>query len=996
MARIPADSWKPMRSLPSGVHRQATEVEIVYEGEPLRAVQGESLAAALVAAGRLDQRGGRSGAAHGHFCGMGACFECLVHIDGVPGQRACMVPVRNGMVVGRQAYLSTPHADGTWAALAEPPAAGLGIVGVDVLVVGAGPAGLEAALAARRAGAGVTIVDERAAPGGQYYKQLAAAYHTASGKAPDRQMESGRTLIAAAQAEGIALRTETTVWGAFREAENELLIGIERRGEASLMRPRSLIIATGATEAPYPVPGWTLPGVMTTGGLQTLLRSYRTAPPGPIVVAGNGPLNLQVAAELVKAGAQVAAVVESGRPFAPRRLPAGAAAFLTMPSLMLQGLGYLATLRRAGVPILYNHAVAGIEGETAVRGVRVAAVGADGRLAATSRLIAAVSVGLGYGFLPQAEISRQLGIEHDWDAAGLGYVRARRDADGRTSLPGVFVAGEAGGIGGAQIAMAQGALAGMAAARHCGYLTNAPAAGPWHRQLSRHRSFQRRLWAAFSSPLVPLAGVTPDTVLCRCEDVTVGEVTACLSQTGADLGAVKRQTRAGMGRCQGRYCAASLRHLLAGSAAGSPLDLPAPQLPIKPVPLAAIAVEKPEWGGHRQAPSFPVPERHGTARGPLASQVTIIGAGIAGVSTALFLARNGMDVTVLDAGTPNGQASGGNAGSIHVQLASFDFGRKAQAGGGPAAHALPLQLAATRMWEALAAELATEMEFVLTGGLMVAETQEQLRFLERKTQLERAYGIEVHVVGQAEARRLVPGISADVLGGAWCPDEGKINPMLATPALIAAAQRAGARFLAGEAVRAIERSGGDWLVTTARGTIRAPYVVNAAGPWARSVGRLVGLELPVEGVPFQMIATEPAAAMVDVLLSHADRHLTLKQVANGNIVIGGGWPAGQSRPYRHPRALRDSREGNLWVAQKVLPALRGLRMLRSWGAMNVNIDGAPILGEAPGLPGFFNAVAATGYTMGPRIGQITADLICKGSADIDLQPFSVQRFRDEA
>lgn len=985
-----------MRSLPSGVYRQADEVEIVFEGGPLRAVQGESLAAALIAAGRLDQRGGRKGAAHGHFCGMGACFECLVRIDGVPGQRACMVPVRRGMVVGRQSYLSTPLDNGKWSPLADIPRANLDTIAVDVLVVGAGPAGLEAARAARRAGANVAIVDERAAPGGQYYKQLAAAYRTADGTAPDMQMEGGRVLIAAARAEGIALHTETTVWGAFREEDDELLIGIERRGKAGLVRPRSLIIATGATESPYPVPGWTLPGVMTTGGLQTLLRSYRAAPPGPIVVAGNGPLNLQVAAELVQAGAQLAAVIESGRPFSPHSLPAGVAAFLAMPKLMLQGVGYLATLRRAGVPVLYNHAVAGIVGDTAVTGVHVAAIGADGRFSGAPRPIAAASVGLGYGFLPQAELSRQLGVEHDWDTAGLGYVRARRDADGGTGIPGVFVAGEAGGIGGAQLAMAQGALAGTAAARHCGYQAHDPAAGAWRRHFFRHQSFQRRLWAAFSSPLAPLAGVTPETVICRCEDVTAGEITACLDETGPDLGAVKRQTRAGMGRCQGRYCAASLRHLLAGNAAGSPFDLPAPQIPIKPVPLAAIAVEKPEWGGHRQAASFMVPERNGAARGPLTSQVAIIGAGIAGVSTALFLARSGVDVIVLDAGTPNGQASGGNAGSIHVQLASFDFGRKAQAGGGPAAHALPLQQAATRMWEALAAELPAEMEFARTGGLMVAETAEQLRFLERKTQLERSYGIEVHVVDRVEAQRLVPGISADVQGGAWCPDEGKINPMLATPALIAAAKKAGARFLAGEAVRAIERSNGEWVVTTARGTVTAPYVVNAAGPWARSVGRLVGLDLPVEGVPFQMIVTEPAAPMVDVLLSHADRHLTLKQVANGNIVIGGGWPAGQSRPCQHPRALRESLEGNLWVAQKVLPALRGLRMLRSWGAMNVNIDGAPILGEAPGLPGFFNAVASTGYTMGPRIGQITADLICKGSADMDLEPFALRRFMDQA
>jgi glycine/D-amino acid oxidase-like deaminating enzyme len=391
-----------------------------------------------------------------------------------------------------------------------------------------------------------------------------------------------------------------------------------------------------------------------------------------------------------------------------------------------------------------------------------------------------------------------------------------------------------------------------------------------------------------------------------------------------------------------------------------------------------------------------VPEREAAARGPLTTRVAIVGAGIAGVSTALFLARSGVEVTVLDAGTPNGQASGGNAGSIHVQLASFDFGRKAQAGGGPAARTLPLQQAAAQLWERLAEELPAELEFARTGGLMVAETDEQLRFLERKSQLERSYGIEVHVVGRAEVRRLVPGLLDEVLGGAWCPEEGKINPMLATPALIAAAEKAGARFLAGEPVRAIERRGGGWLVTTARGTVGAACVVNAAGPWARAVGRLVGLDLPVEGVPFQMIVTEPAEPMVDVLLSHADRHLTLKQVANGNIVIGGGWPAGQSRPHQHPRALRESLEGNLWVAQTVLPALRGLRVLRSWGAMNVNIDGAPILGEAPGLPGFFNAVASTGYTMGPRIGQITADLICRGGADMDLEPFSLRRFTEQA
>ncbi len=171
--------------------------------------------------------------------------------------------------------------------------------------------------------------------------------------------------------------------------------------------------------------------------------------------------------------------------------------------------------------------------------------------------------------------------------------------------------------------------------------------------------------------------------------------------------------------------------------------------------------------------------------------------------------------------------------------------------------------------------------------------------------------------------------------------------------------------------------------------------MNAAGAWAGAIGKLAGVHVPVHAAPLQMIVTEAADPIVDVLLAHADRHLTLKQAANGNVIIGGGWPAGLSIPFGYQRPLLESIEGNLWVAQHVLPALNQLRVLRTWAAININIDGAPILGEVPHRPGFYNAVTSNGFTLGPLVGRITADLITRGKSDWDLTPFSLNRFEGQ-
>ncbi len=177
------------------------------------------------------------------------------------------------------------------------------------------------------------------------------------------------------------------------------------------------------------------------------------------------------------------------------------------------------------------------------------------------------------------------------------------------------------------------------------------------------------------------------------------------------------------------------------------------------------------------------------------------------------------------------------------------------------------------------------------------------------------------------------------------------------------------------------------MVHTSRGTIHAGRVVNASGAWSSTVGDMLGVKIPVKGAPLQMIVTEPAPPLVNHLIAHADRHLSLKQAATGGLIIGGGWTAAFHEGMRLNRAERASIEGGLWVARQVLPAVSGLHMVRCWAGMNVNIDGAPIIGGVPGLPGFYNAVTSNGYTLAPVTARLVADLIVHGRTDIDITPF---------
>ena len=994
----------PRRLSANGFVRRSRPVQIFFSARPVTALEGETVAAALTAAGIRTLRTDDRGEPRGVFCGMGVCFDCLVRIDGRASQRACMTKVAEGMRILPGSASPAPIG-GAFAPLASLSAPIVEDATDGVLVVGAGPGGLAAAEAAAGAGARVTVLDERPEPGGQYYKQLAPSHDFADAGAADRQYADGRALIDRVRRAGVRIVNGATVWSALADSEVDGFdVGVVRAGRSIRYLTRQIVVAAGACETAHAVPGWTLPGVMTTGAAQTLVRAYRVAPGARVLVAGNGPLNLQVACELARSGVDVAAVAEAAP--RPGLFRAGTAlrAAAYAPDLVRDGVRYLRELGRHGVPVLHGHAMTRAEGAGAVERAVLARLDRAGRaVPGSERTFEVDTVCMGYGFSSSTELTRLLGCRHEYRPGPFPGLAPVRDANGAASRPGVLVAGDCGGFGGARVALSQGTLAGIEAARRLGHLSGGDAAARGtaaRRGLARGLAFQRALWRLFEVPSLD-ALATAEVVLCRCEGVTVDSIRSRIANGDDEAGVLKRATRAGMGRCQGRYCAGAIARACASAAGSGPdeRDWFAPRFPVKPVPALALAKETPEWREEDQ--SMPPPRTAPRTVRPAArprpaidgeAEIVVIGAGIVGSCTAYHLARDGADVVVLERGRRNGAASGNNAGSLHVQLLAYDFGDWAQAGGQPAARSLPLQRDSAAVWPELAATLGVDLGIEITGGLMLADDDRRLEHLRRKAAVERLQGVEVEILSGRELRDLAPYVSPRLAGAAWCPAEGKINPLLAAPAVLDGALAAGARLHEDAEVQAVARAGSGFAIRTARGTIRAGKVLNACGGWSARVAEMVGGRLPARAHPIQLIVTEPVPPLVHHLLSHADRHLTLKQVRNGNLIIGGGWRAALDARTGHPTVRRDSFEGNLWVASQVLPGLDTTHVIRSWAAMNVAIDGAPVLGELPGVPGFFHAVTVNGITLGPLLGQLMAEWMRTGRTPPGAGYFTLDRF----
>ena len=456
----------------------------------------------------------------------------------------------------------------------------------DLVIVGAGPAGMGAAVAAREWQLSVLVLDEQPAPGGQIYRGIEqdAERHARL----DPSSMRGRELATRFRACGADYRPGASVWWVAADGE----VGFSVDGHAHRVGARRLLLATGAMERPWPLPGWTLPGVMTAGAAQILMKTTGLVHRDP-VFAGSGPLLYLVALQYRRAGVPVRAVLDT-TPFAhyAQALPYLPAAMRT-PAYLRRGLGLLWQLRRSGTPVF-----------TGVRELR--ALGCDTVEAVAfqhrgrrRRLEGVTGLFLHQGVVPHIHAALAAGCERRWDARTACW-HLVTDAYGRTSQPHVFVAGDAAAITGAASAPARGRLAALAIAHDLGTVGEDTLAATSQRLLhdlvrdAAVRPFLDTLYRPADDCLVP---TDDDTMICRCEEVRVHDVQRFIDSGGRDPNQVKSALRCGMGPCQGRLCAPTLTNLMADTAHGEAIPLPLRQRPpVVPVPLSELAglLDEPE------------------------------------------------------------------------------------------------------------------------------------------------------------------------------------------------------------------------------------------------------------------------------------------------------------------------------------------------------------------------------------------------------------------
>ncbi len=455
----------------------------------------------------------------------------------------------------------------------------------ELAVIGAGPAGLAAATTAAELGLDVAVFDDQPAPGGQIYRSIEKASADLAVLGDDYRR--GVDLAKVFRVSGAAHHPSCVVWLMTPERE----IGLLENGQTRFVTAGRVIIAGGALERPVPFPGWTLPGVMTAGAGQTLLKASGMVPEKGVVLAGSGPLLLLLATQYLRAGVQITSLLDmTPRSNALRALPHLPAA-LWPPATLAKGLSLKREIRRAGIPVIRGAAGLRAMGETRLKAVAFEAAGVEQSLDCELLLVH-------FGVIPDSNTTRSLDIRHVWDSRQHCW-RPVVDEWGNTGAEGFAVAGDGAGIGGALVAEHAGRLAALEAARALGHIDAAERderAAPVRASLARERRVRPFLDVLFQPAPELISGLDDDTVVCRCEEVTAGQIREAVGQGCTGPNQLKTFTRCGMGPCQGRQCGTAVSQLI-GHTLGRPVEeIGAYRIrpPIKPINLTQLAAVQSE------------------------------------------------------------------------------------------------------------------------------------------------------------------------------------------------------------------------------------------------------------------------------------------------------------------------------------------------------------------------------------------------------------------
>ncbi|MGJ5066442.1 FAD-dependent oxidoreductase [Bradyrhizobium oligotrophicum] len=443
----------------------------------------------------------------------------------------------------------------------------------DVVVIGAGPAGLAATAATAGAGLSTLLLDENAGPGGQVWR----AIHATPVKREallGTDYWSGAEIAKAAETSGAEIIPRATVWSLDRNLE----LGVSIGGGSAFIKARRVIIATGAQERPFPIQGWTLPGVMTAGAAQTMLKSSGLVPDGPTVIAGQGPLLWLLAAQILRLGGRIDRILDT----TPRAnyiaaLP-HALAFLTSPYF---GKG-LAMMRevRAKVRVISGVTELVAEGEGKLSAVSYATVGGKRATLAAELLL------LHQGVVPNVNLAMVAGVGHRWNELQLCWTPVL-DALGNSSIPGIAIAGDGAGIGGAQAALWRGRIAAASAIKALRPQAQVLDHSAQLKRAERARAFLDVLFQPAKQFRIPQG----DTIVCRCEEITARDVLDSVAIGATGPNQLKAYRRTGMGPCQGRLCGLTVTELMAQARGKTPQEIGYYRLraPVKPIMLSELA-----------------------------------------------------------------------------------------------------------------------------------------------------------------------------------------------------------------------------------------------------------------------------------------------------------------------------------------------------------------------------------------------------------------------